>query len=348
MATYTKQKNGKIRVQVRRSGLYRGATFKTKKEAVRWAAAIENQASQLSVSGVVAPPRGTTLGHLIAKYLETSASSGGRTKRLTLAMLNRRLGHIPLVTFGAVHLREFIDVREASGAGGVTIAADLSFLSGVLKWAYFSRNLDVPYDLALAARASLRHRKNLITRSRERDREPTDVELQMLCDHWQGSQRMQIDMPSVVSFALRTGMRLGEICRITIEDIDFDERTVIIRDRKDPTRKAGNDQVVPVLPQAWAMLTERCAAMEQSRGRVFPYNPSCVSSAFTRACRRLGVDDLRFHDLRHRATADFFRSGLDIPFVAIMTGHKTWAMLRRYTCIRPSDVHAAYREKNAA
>lgn len=53
------------------------------------------------------------------------------------------------------------------------------------------------------------------------------------------------------------------------------------------------------------------------------------------------IIDLHFHDLRHRATAEFFRMGLDIPRVALLTGHKTWSMLRRYTKIKPEDVHAA-------
>ena len=37
--------------------------------------------------------------------------------------------------------------------------------------------------------------------------------------------------------------------------------------------------------------------------------------------------------------------GLDIPRVALLTGHKTWAMLRRYTDIKPADVHAALAPK---
>jgi len=42
-----------------------------------------------------------------------------------------------------------------------------------------------------------------------------------------------------------------------------------------------------------------------------------------------------------KAGAQSFRIGLDIPRVALMTGHKTWAQLRRYTAITPGDVHAA-------
>ena len=40
--------------------------------------------------------------------------------------------------------------------------------------------------------------------------------------------------------------------------------------------------------------------------------------------------------------------GLDIPRVALLTGHKTWAMLRRYTDIKPEDVHATLAAKQPA
>lgn len=252
-------------------------------------------------------------------------------------MLKNKLGNVQLVKLSALVLHDFIDAREAEGAGGVTITADLYFLSGALKWAYFTRHLNVPYELALAARAGLKHRKNLNTRSVERDREPTGQELDILYGYWRGRPRQNIDMPTVVKFALSTGMRLGEICRIRIEDINFTDKIVIIRDRKDPVNKVGNDQEVPLLPDAWSIVKQVVCTRE--RGRVFPYKAESVSAAFTRACKNLAIDGLHFHDLRHKATADLFRAGLDTPFVAIMTGHKTWAMLRRYTSIKAVDVH---------
>ena len=43
--------------------------------------------------------------------------------------------------------------------------------------------------------------------------------------------------------------------------------------------------------------------------------------------------DLRFHDLRHEATSRLFEKGLGIMEVASMTGHKSLAMLKRYTHI---------------
>lgn len=338
MPTFSQLPSGKWRVQVRRGGIYRGATFATKREARDWAAGIESQASHIAAGGYAAVPKGATVSDLIDKYTETVARTPGKTKGATLAMLRRELGKVKLSALSALVLRDFIDRRSAEGAGGVTIAADLSFLSAVLKWGRHARHLDIPAHLALEARESLKHR-GLETRSRERDREPTDEELERLYAHWRASPRQRIDMETLCRLALATGMRQDEICRLQVEDVDREARTVVIRDRKDPRNKAGNDQSVPLLPDAWAIVERLIAGREA--GSILGARAASVSTAFTRACAQLGIEDLHFHDLRHRATASFFRMGLDIPRVALLTGHKTWAMLRRYTDIKPADVHAA-------
>jgi integrase len=340
MPTFSQLPSGKWRAQVRRAGLYKAATFPTKREAKDWAIEIESQAYHVAAGGFAPVPKGATLGDLIDKYTETVAKLPGKTKAATLAMLKDRLGKVRLATLNAVTLRDFIDRRTEDGAGGVTIAADLSFLSAVLKWGRHARHLDINDRLALEARESLKHR-GLETRSRERDREPTPSEMARLYAHWQARPKQRIDMVTLCRFALASGMRQDEICRLQVEDVDRKARTVVIRDRKDPRNKAGNDQTVPLLPDAWEIV--RALIEGRDQGNVFAARAASVSTAFTRACQLLDppIIDLHFHDLRHAATAQFFRMGLDIPRVALLTGHKTWAMLRRYTDIKPSDVHLA-------
>lgn len=340
MPTLSQLPSGKWRAQVRRGGVYRAATFPTKREAKDWAAGIESQAHHIAAGGYAPIPKGATVADLIDKYIETVAKLPGKTKEATLAMLKREIGQVRLASLNAVVLRDFIDRRIKAGAGGVTVAADLSFLSAVLKWGRHARHLDIPERLALEARESLKHR-GLETRSKERSREPTDTELARLYAHWEGNPRQRIDMVMLCRFALATGMRQDEICRLQVDDVDRQARTVVIRDRKDPRNKSGNDQTVPLLPDAWAIVEP--LIRERDVGDVFGVRAASVSTAFTRACKALDppIVDLHFHDLRHRATAQFFRMGLDIPRVALLTGHKTWAMLRRYTDIKPADVHAA-------
>jgi integrase len=321
--------------------MYRSATFPKKREAQDWATTVESQARHVSASGYAPIPKDATVADLIDLYNEQNAKEPGRTKAATLAMLKRELGKGRLVLLNGVILRDFIDKRVGAGAGGVTIAADLSFLSGVLKWGRHARQLDIPERVALDARASLSHR-GLSTRGQERAREPSDSELDRLYKHWAENPRQRVDMPTICRFALATGMRLGEICSLKVEDVDRAAKTILVRDRKDPRRKAGNDQIVPLLPNAWRILDQHIVGRDA--GSVFATKSSSASTAFTRACQDLDIQDLRFHDLRHRATADFFRGGLDIPRVALLTGHKTWAMLRRYTDIKAEDVHNAWHQ----
>ena len=62
--------------------------------------------------------------------------------------------------------------------------------------------------------------------------------------------------------------------------------------------------------------------------------------AFTRACQDLAIKDLHFHDLRHEGTSRLFEAGFAIEQVALVTGHKDWKMLRRYTHLKPESLHA--------
>lgn len=338
MPTFSQLPSGKWRAQVRRKGTYRAATFATKREARDWATQIEAQATHIAAGGFAPVPKAATVADLIDKYSESQRRDSGRTKAATLARLRKHIGQVRLAVLSAAVLRDYIDRRLDDGAGGSTVAQDLSYLSAVLKWGRHARHFDINDRLALDARASLAHR-GLSTRGREREREPTDAELAALYAHWSSRPRQRIDMPLLCRFALASGMRLGEICGLQVDDVDRPARTVLIRDRKDPRNKLGNDQTVPLLPDAWVILAPQIEG--RTEGNIFNVRAASVSTAFTRACAAAGITDLHFHDLRHRATAEFFRLGLDIPRVALLTGHKTWAMLRRYTQIKPADVHAA-------
>ena len=333
MATYTKLPSDRWRVQIRKNGVYRAQTFDLKRQAMRWATEIEAQIQQVKAGGYITPT-GLTIGKLVKLYRET-VREGGRTRRACLNRLESALKQTKPQNLPFA-LRDYIDSRQAAGAGGVTIAQDLSYLASALDWGRHSKRFDVDPNVAREARSSLKHRK-LDTRSQSRERVPTQEELDALYKLWDENSRQQIPMSRLVQVALASAMRQSEICRIRIEDLDFGRKTVLIRQRKDPKRKVSNDQVVPLVGDALAIIQEQIG--QRHIGRIFPYNPSSVSTAFTRACQSLGIKDLTFHDMRHAATVRLFRMGLDIPRVAMITGHKSWENLRRYTNLTAEDVH---------
>lgn len=73
-------------------------------------------------------------------------------------------------------------------------------------------------------------------------------------------------------------------------------------------------------------------------GRLFPIAAGTLSKYFTEACQKLGIVDLHLHDMRHEGTSRLFEAGLDIPKVALVTGHKKWENLKRYTQLQPEDL----------
>jgi integrase len=333
MATYSKLPSGQWRAQVRRGGIYRSHTFKLKRDAQTWATEIETQANQIQAGGYITP-KGLTVGKLIRLYGD-AVKKGGRTRQACLSRLEKALIRTKPSTLPFA-LRTFIDQRQKAGAGGVTIAQDLSYLATALGWARYTQFFDVDPEVARDARRSLKHRK-LDTRSHSRKRLPTEDELEALYSLWEANTRQSIPIETLVRFALASAMRQGEICRIKIEDIDFDDKTVLIEQRKDPRHKETTDQVVPLVGDAMGIILEHIG--DRTTGRIFPYSAKSASTAFTRACKALKIEDLRFHDLRHAATTQLFRMGLDIPRVALITGHKSWVNLKRYTDLTAEDVH---------
>ena len=192
------------------------------------------------------------------------------------------------------------------------------------------------------ARIALR-RLGLIARPAERERRPTEKELTKLYAHFDANDRYTVPMTRVIKFAIATAMRIDEIFRIEWDTLDERTRTILVPDRKDPRKKDGNDQRVPLLAStgfdAWQLLQDQ-RALRLNGPRCFPYNSKTAGTAFQRACKTLGIKDLHFHNLRHEATSRLFEAGLTIEQVPLVTGHKDWKMLKRYTQLRPENLHA--------
>ena len=84
--------------------------------------------------------------------------------------------------------------------------------------------------------------------------------------------------------------------------------------------------------------------LPRSKGFIMPYNPGSVGTAIYRICQLIGIEDLHWHDLRREGVGRLFEAGLDIPRVAMVSGHQSWAPLRRYTHLKPGDVVARMTE----
>ena len=277
----------------------------------------------------------TTIGSLIDDYNHVHANEEfGKNKTAVLKSLRRDLGEVLVPHFTVDRLMAYIRQRKKDGAGGVTIALDLSYLRTVLQMARQLNGKPIDIQVIADAKANFKY-IGLSAKSNQRDRRPTDDEIKRIKSAFAKKSRQKIPMPDIIDFAISTAMRSAEICRLRWCDLNETDKTVLIRDRKHPTKKKGNHQVVPLLEDAWKI------AMAQPRisDRIFPYNEKTISSIFPRAVQACEIEDLRYHDLRHEGISRLFEDGYQIHEVAVFSGHLDWQQLKRYTHIRAKNLH---------
>lgn len=332
-----RKREGSWVAEVRRTGHKSvSKSFPTKSLAAEWARKVESE-MDTSLYRDNRSLNSITFGDLIDRYtLEIGAIRPfGKNKAAVLKTLKAALGGVPLSALNADRLGKYVDERRAGGAGGVTVGIDLTYIGGILKTASAIWKMPVDQMAVSDTRARLAH-LGVSFKSRERTRRPTTAEIDRLCEHFHAKgSRQRVPMTDIIRFAVATAMRLGEIISLKWSDLNEKDRTIIIRNRKHPTEKAGNDQEVPLLGEAWEIVMRQIAEND----RIFPVTEGTISSIFPRACQALRIEDLKFHDLRHEGVSRLFEQGYTIEQVALVSGHRDWKMLARYTQIRAKDLH---------
>jgi integrase len=337
------ERNGRFRALIRKAGHTRCATFSTSAAAKRWAAQVERGLEELKASGVM-QPRGQTLADLIDRYVRElyPVKPWGRSKSADLRVLKRDLGHHQVSHLTSFLLTEHFRKGKVSRVG---TSGRMAYLVGVLRVARTVWHLDVPLQAALDARTAL-SKIGVTGRSRQRDRRVSDTELALLMAHLDKRPVSEVPMAEIVRFCVATAMRISEVCKLRWADLDPKGKTIKVRERKHPdaASKAVNAQVVPLLAATGYDALEIIQRQPRNHERIFPYNSHTVGTYFTRAVSELNEErpvlpDLHLHDLRHEAVSRLFAAGYQIQEVALVSGHRNWQMLRRYTHVKASDLH---------
>ncbi len=142
------------------------------------------------------------------------------------------------------------------------------------------------------------------------------------------------ELKIIVLLAITTGSRRGEITGLTWCDVDFGRKTLTLRDTKN-----GDIRAVPLVGVAHEALREWGKVRPLAADAlVFPgrtpktkNTPLDFERAWQTALKRAGIDGFRFHDLRHTAASYLAMNGAGLREIADILGHKTLAMVQRYS-----------------
>lgn len=138
----------------------------------------------------------------------------------------------------------------------------------------------------------------------------------------------------LIQLALETAMRRGELLVMKWEHIDFESRTILI-----PVTKNGHSRIIPLTGEAIRILNKIQDPKEADSKYVFSgVTGNAANHVWDRIIERAHIENLHFHDLRHEAISRFFERGLSLPEVALISGHRDFRMLFRYTHLKAEDI----------
>ncbi len=189
-----------------------------------------------------------------------------------------------------------------------------SAISSVMKFAiqrrYIRKNpvMDVP----------IRAENNRITRWLN------DDERKRLIRAAQGSLWEKLSL--IILLAITTGARKGELLSLRWEEVDFKNRTYLLHQTKN-----GEPRVLMFPPNA----IQKLMKYRQQSGLVFaskrkPNRPMEFNKHWRKALQDAGIENFRFHDLRHTAASYLVMNGATLQETAHVLGHKSTVTTERY------------------
>ncbi|MBN8775237.1 MAG: tyrosine-type recombinase/integrase [Thiomonas sp.] len=338
MAFFEQRKNG-WRAQIRRKGMPSiSRTFDLLADAQVWAREVERELQRGNAAVLRDDAGKTTLAQVAERYAVTvlpgKRAHSGKTYLQAAAS---RFGPLFLSAIRAVDVAAWRDELLAEGLSAQSVIHHLNALSGLFSFA------EKELSIALPAGNPVRGIRKP-AKPRGRDRRLTAGELDYLLRAARAARARIGGLPQVITLAVESSMRLGELLGLEWSRVDLARRTAHLVDTKN-----GESRTVALSSAAVAALQSLPRRID---GRVFGWAASdsfektwtrCKSVArrlYEADCSAQGVKpdpaflaDLRFHDLRHEATSRLFEKGLGVMEVASMTGHKSLSMLKRYTHI---------------
>jgi integrase len=142
----------------------------------------------------------------------------------------------------------------------------------------------------------------------------------------------------IVTVALNTGMRRGEILSLKWEQVDLSHGFILLG-----ITKNGERREIPINTTLEYMFSDLSKNAESvyvfvdKDGK--PYKS--VKRSFSTACKKAGILDFRFHDQRHTFASHLVMAGIDLTSVKELLGHKSLNMTMRYAHLAPGHKRMA-------
>jgi integrase len=260
-----------------------------------------------------------TFNNLMERYMEEHSKPKKKSwlrDEISISHLNPFFGSSTLQEISPDMISRYKTKRYTENAKPATINRELAlakhaFNLGLKEWGWCKTN---PFSMVKMEKENNARDRILAYEEEER--------LLNVCPEW---------LKDLVTFALHTGARMGEILELTWKDIDLFRRVVVIRQGK-----TGQTKTIPLTTTALEILKAKAKVRHLHSNLVFPSQSGTrisnrnLERAFTGALNKAKVEGLRFHDLRHTFASRLAMAGKDLYLIQRLLGHREPRMVQRY------------------
>lgn len=322
-----RKRNGKWEAQVRRKDFPTiSKSFHLKSDALEWSRYTEQRADRRTLPYDPKRLDAVSLKSLLERYVaEVLPRKRGKVEGILLDGFMKNQPDLCSLSLSAVTVAHFCQYRDKrlKAVKPATVCRELGIIQHAMEMAIRE------WDLPLQENPVAKVRKPEI--NNRRNRRLAADEFKALLRALRKCQNIYIRPMTL--FAIETGMRKGEILAASWIHLNSESRTLFL-----PMTKNGDSRTVPLTLKAMRILRQLGTLEGQPNGYIFKTTEQGFKMAWQRTLERSGVKNMRFHDLRHEAISRFFERGLSVPEVALISGHKDFRMLFRYTHLRAEDV----------
>ena len=310
-------------------------TFAKKQDAQRWTTELEAQLN----AGTVVAPSARTVSDAIDRYMRDVLVRKAEGTRLNQAAQLKWWRH----AIGDLKLDEvtpalLVEARDelSRGRSAATVNRYLAALSHVFtqcagEWQWLRYH---------PMRGVVQRLKEPPGRVRYLDRDEIEDFL-AAC-----RQSSNSSLFPVVLIALSTGMRRGEILGLRWKDVSLERRLIVLSKTKNRERRG-----IPITEQVLESLMSLQRYTHTDLlfpSSTVPPKPLDIRAPFNRALTAAGIEEFRFHDLRHTCASYLAMNGASEREIAEVLGHKSLSMVKRYSHLSREHLRGVLEKMNDA
>ena len=250
--------------------------------------------------------------------------------------LRRYFGGVEIGAITGADVKGYIRHRQNQGRANATINRELAALSSAINYCNreWEWGLDNPVKGRLTREA--RHRERYLTRG-EVGRLVTAAR----------QQRHGELLADFIEIAVHTGCRRGELLGLEWSRVTLDQGKESLALLSNHT-KSGKPRNIPLNSVAQAAIRRRLSWRSRNApgcpwvfARESGERVRCIRTGFAQAVKRVRLEDLRIHDLRHTAASWLVSDGVPLEVIKELLGHSSITMTERYAHLAPQRVREA-------